>query len=229
MHEYTLFSQIPATRHDQVLNILAGVTGAQPFNYNEQHCIYAQQHDVKPATIKKQKQQQSSQGRSYERLIRPLESEPGSHDDLPWVLRSEQTPEPGSPAVISRGVTESNLRDSDAVAFGDPSKYRLTAQYIASGHRFIQNNTIIRIYRILPYTSETSPLLRAPPVVAELTPLDPSGAYIVEACIRVEDRSNARLNDQATKELLEFKKTLDGAIDLHVPDRLALDTRVKGV
>jgi mediator of RNA polymerase II transcription subunit 18, fungi type len=57
--------------------------------------------------------------------------------------------------------------------------------------------------------------------------MDPSGAYVLECCVRVEDGGNSKLVQQATGELLAFKKQVEGAIELSVPERLGLDTRVK--
>ena len=65
--------------------------------------------------------------------------------------------------------------------------------------------------------------------LSDLRPVDPSGSYLFEACVRVEDGRDSKLTEQAINELLAFKRQLEGAVDLRVPDRLALDTRVKGV
>lgn len=40
MHEFSLFSQIPSARYDQVLNVLAGIAGTQPQAIYERHLLY---------------------------------------------------------------------------------------------------------------------------------------------------------------------------------------------
>ena len=40
MHELLLFGQIPASRHDQVLNILAGVAAMHPVPVLEKHLVF---------------------------------------------------------------------------------------------------------------------------------------------------------------------------------------------
>ena len=40
MHELLLFGQIAASRHDQVLNILAGVAAMQPVAVFEKHLVF---------------------------------------------------------------------------------------------------------------------------------------------------------------------------------------------
>jgi hypothetical protein len=46
--------------------------------------------------------------------------------------------------------------------------------------------------------------------------------------VRMEDRKNTKIAEQAIAELLQFQNAVEGVIDLRVPQRLALDTRVKG-
>lgn len=95
----------------------------------------------------------------------------------------------------------------------------------------MHNNIVIRVSRILSVPEGTGALepLDAPvPLMADCRPVDPSGTYLFEAMVRVEDSTNSKLAEQAVNELLALKKQLDGAIDLKVPDRLALDTRIKG-
>ena len=80
----------------------------------------------------------------------------------------------------------------------------------------------------LKQASAKDPLLLPPPVEADVKALDESGAYIVEASIRTSDESGSDLREKAKEELVAFSKSLAGAIDFYVPDRLVLDTRVKG-
>lgn len=108
---------------------------------------------------------------------------------------------------------------------------RYVNQFIAPTDRFVNNNVVVRIFNVLSVPEGTGALepLDAPtPTLEDCWPVDPSGTYLFEASIRVEDGNNSKLTGQATHELLAFKEQLEGAVDLRVPDRLALDTRVKG-
>jgi len=40
MHELLLFGQVPASRHNQVLNVLAGIAAMQPQPILEKHLVY---------------------------------------------------------------------------------------------------------------------------------------------------------------------------------------------
>ena len=66
-------------------------------------------------------------------------------------------------------------------------------------------------------------------MLSDCQPLDPSGTWLVEAVVRVEDGSNSKLMEQAMQELMSFKKQMEGSVEMRVPDRLAMDTRVKAV
>lgn len=85
----------------------------------------------------------------------------------------------------------------------------------------------MRVY-VLKQPSSEDPITPSPPDSADVNALDESGAYIVESSIRLTDESSTELRERAKKELLAFCKSLDGSIDFYAPDRLALDTRVKG-
>jgi mediator of RNA polymerase II transcription subunit 18 len=143
---------------------------------------------------------------------------------------------------------------SDGEAKPSPPAYSYKTQYIVRGHRVVHANVVISIFQILVETLQTAgtdgaaqkedPLDRPPPSPASLPSsetsasqtssdsaswrlLDASGAHIVEATVRVADPSNARLTGVAVEELAAFKAEMAGAVDFYMPDRFALDTRVK--
>lgn len=108
------------------------------------------------------------------------------------------------------------------------SRYR--NQYILRGHQFIHNDVIIRVYRLC-WAAEghgaLEPLDAPLPLLSECRAVDPSGAYMIDATIRFADATNNKLAEQAIKQIMAFKGSMDGAVDLHAPNRLALDPRVK--
>jgi mediator of RNA polymerase II transcription subunit 18 len=54
-----------------------------------------------------------------------------------------------------------------------------------------------------------------------------SGAYILEAKVRVQDFKDASILESGVNELKDFQKQMMGCVELSLPDRLSLDTRVK--
>lgn len=92
-----------------------------------------------------------------------------------------------------------------------------------SGHRFTHHSTSIVLYRIslpasIDSTSDGLPQARL---------LDPSGTYILQASVRVQDGSKVETMTKGVNELLSLKETLKGVVELEIGDRLALDTRVR--
>jgi len=107
---------------------------------------------------------------------------------------------------------------------------RYVTEYYTEGHRFVHDNDIITLSRMLQEPGarnvETSPRAVLPTFGA-LKPLDPSGSYLLEAKIRVQDLKSAAVSDKAVKELNNFKEQMKGCVELRAPERLSLDTRVK--
>lgn len=50
MHELLLFGQIPASRHNQVLNIFAGIAAMQPQSVLEKHLVFKPNRE--PASVR---------------------------------------------------------------------------------------------------------------------------------------------------------------------------------
>ncbi|TKA82995.1 hypothetical protein B0A55_04660 [Friedmanniomyces simplex] len=235
MHEFALYSQIPATRHDQVLQILAGVTASQPTATLEQTLIYQQARLADTGNSKKvptgRQTAAQTQRLCYHKLVRDLKR-PEGEKGL-WTFRAEDVPLPGVQSMISRPAIEQIVGEAELERFRQGNGwYKYINQCVASpGYRFVHNNVVIRISRILSVPEGTGALeaLDAPvPTLSDCKPVDPSGTYYFEACVRVEDGGNSKIVEHATTELMAFKKQVEGAIDLPVPERLALDTRVKG-
>lgn len=248
MHEYILYSQIQYQREKQVLGILAGLTGVQPVPIHEQVLIYAQVKTPDVPVSKKAKptqQQNKGQGLSYHKLWREVTTkDDDSQEAGEWQFRAEQTPEPGVATFISRGVVEHKATDAELERIKQPEWYQFRRHYANLGYRFVHGNVIIRMYRMLVPMEEGAHegLIDAIAVPAKSMKLvDASGSLIVESLVRVatleklspaEDQAKKdkpSVTDKAKEELLSLKAAMDGAIDLYVPDRLALDTRARHV
>lgn len=242
MHEYRLYTTIPTTRKTQVLNILAGITASQPVSITHQTLIYQQlKAETAPAFKKGQTKPTAGPGQQQARLnhvklVRDVKAE-GSSDDGKdhgagkWRVREEAIPDPAMKAVTSQAVVERELDDASMEKFKSGSEwYRYASQYSSSGVRFVHHNLVIymtRLYTSGNIASDGDMLNAPPPALENANLLDPSGAWLVEVCVKVDDGGNTGLRDRATKELEGFKRELEGAVDLGMPDRLALDPRVK--
>lgn len=239
MHEYRLYNTIPAARKIQVLKIFAGITASQPVPINQQILIYQQlKAETAPAFKKGQTKPTTGPGQqarlNHVKLVRDVQggSEKGEREDVgKWRLREEAIPDPAMKTVISQAVVERELDETAAEKFKPGSEwYRYVSQYSSSGVRFVHHNVVIYMTRLYISSNdkpETDILEASPPALENANLLDQSGAWLVEVCIRVDDGGNTGLRDKATKELEGLKRELEGAVDLAMPDRLALDPRVK--
>ena len=104
--------------------------------------------------------------------------------------------------------------------------FRHVSTYTISGHRFTHHSASLILYRAsLPATAATSDSASGGQPQARL--LDPSGMYILQVSVRVQDGSKVETMTKGVNELLGLKETLKGVVELETGDRLALDTRVR--
>lgn len=103
-------------------------------------------------------------------------------------------------------------------------------EYYVEGHRYVHGNVVIFLHRVLHEPGvrniEEAPKVNLPSF-AGLELLDPSGGYMLEAKVRVQDFNNASVLENGVSELKKFQAQMKGCVALSLPDRLQLDTRVK--
>ena len=96
------------------------------------------------------------------------------------------------------------------------------------------NNIVLLLHKpLLPPAANdpSAPLdLSSRDVVDGLKPLDPSGAYVLEARLEILDApgqlpSNDLLN-RGMKEMARFKEMMRGVVDLRAVERMAMNTRI---
>ena len=104
-----------------------------------------------------------------------------------------------------------------------------SSAFCIQGHRFTYQNTSLLLYRIhIPTPASNEDVLEIKGSDDDIGRLlDPSGAYLLEASIRVQDGSNVDLMKRGVGELYKLKETLKGVVELEAGERLAFDTRVR--
>lgn len=101
-------------------------------------------------------------------------------------------------------------------------------QYVVEGHKFVFNNVVFFLHRLLQFPSPGPTGIDSTlPSFHMLKPLDPSGAFLFEATVLLSDGTNPEVVKLGLKEIDMAKSRLNGVVNLDIPDRLALDTRVK--
>jgi len=154
----------------------------------------------------------------------------GPAEERKWTFQFNDVPDTGDRGVTVRMVSSTDFVEGDPhaymVAFGN----NYVSEYYLEGHRYVHKNIVILLHRILqepgvrPIQKALNPSL---PPFESITPLDPSGSYILQASIRVNDQAGTALIDAGVEELKAFKNLMKGCVELDAPDRLLLDTRVK--
>jgi mediator of RNA polymerase II transcription subunit 18 len=93
----------------------------------------------------------------------------------------------------------------------------------------VHKNIILTMFRLLraPNDMPQSAPLDTLPTLESFNPLDTSGAFLLEACVRIEDRTKPNLVSAASDELNKFRDLMKGSVEMKMPERLSLDTRVR--
>ncbi|KAF2405203.1 hypothetical protein EJ06DRAFT_525739 [Trichodelitschia bisporula] len=248
LHELLLFGTVSATRQPALLRILAGYAGLQPHAILELHAYFkptrsptvVQQRGGSQGITGLKPGQQAQAGPKdlyFWQLVRNVEedeltdagSDAASSGTKPhkWQLQFRDTPEPGKRSAAIRFAVNQDVVHGDPEAYMQAMEYRYQSRHLLEGHRLVYNNVVISLYRAFVPREDSATALSPLPPRSQLQLLDPSGTYIVEANIRLSDRSNPTIINTGLKELDRLRTQLRDIIDLKVPDRLKLDTRVK--
>jgi mediator of RNA polymerase II transcription subunit 18 len=147
-----------------------------------------------------------------------------------WAFQFHDVPNAGDRGVLVRLTSSTDIAGGRAKAYIKALGNNFVSEYYQEGHRFVYGNINLLLHRVLQEPGvralETSPKGKLPDFDA-LKPLDPSGGYLLQATIRVQDLNNPALLDAGVAELQKFKGLMKGCVELLAPDRLVLDTRVK--
>lgn len=227
--EASLFAHLPQARHEQVLGILAGVAAMQPRLSYARHILFAplapatETQDHQTLHKKPNKNTAAQRPLIYTRVTAELEEADFGRsmplDGDRWVARLQQTPDPEFTDPIVRRVDTSA---ADFSALLDETRFRRAAEYVTETQRFVVNDVVLSLQRVLVYTP-----VEVVPELKSCKLLDASGAFVVEATVRIEDRASPPLVLAAVEQLNALRNELRGVIAFKAPERLSMDSRVK--
>jgi mediator of RNA polymerase II transcription subunit 18 len=98
---------------------------------------------------------------------------------------------------------------------------------VVEGDMFVHNDIAIFLHRVLHYPGESSQPRQSLPALKDMTLLEKSGSYVLQAFIIVQDGSNQESMKTALQHLFGLREQLKSAVRLEQADRLSLDTRAK--
>ncbi|KAL4868791.1 hypothetical protein BDV12DRAFT_169038 [Aspergillus spectabilis] len=153
------------------------------------------------------------------------------YDSQPWKLEFRDIPEAGTRSTITaRLMASATLPKGDIVTPMSAWGYSFVNEHVVEGDSFIHNDIVIFLHRVLQYPAhgqEPHEPRRELPSFREMSPLERTGSYILQAAITVQDGSNQELMRTASQHLFGLREQLKSAVRLEQADRLALDTRAK--
>ncbi|KAF2672868.1 hypothetical protein BT63DRAFT_138670 [Microthyrium microscopicum] len=241
MHELILYGQVPTKRYEQILNILAGMTGSQPQRRIERHVIYRpirnppkeDSKSLKDQSIatKSQKFDPKAKELYYVRLVKNLKqsdfgtsSEPLTNDD--WRLVFWDIMDPAIKEVMMRAAMETELETDDVEAYMTNLQYKQHNHLIFDGQQYVYGNIVLHLHTLRHFldpqpTEPTSPL----PKLGDIPPVDPN-SYLLQATVRVTDGTNTDQVKQGIAELQVLQQRLENIIDLYAPGRFDMPSRI---
>ncbi|KAL3472794.1 mediator complex, subunit Med18 [Aspergillus californicus] len=153
------------------------------------------------------------------------------YDGQPWKLEFRDIPEAGTRSTITaRLMASATLPKGDIITPMSAWGYSYVTEYVVEGDVFIHNDIVIFLHRVLQYQAQGQkphePRQQLPSF-RDLSPLETTGSYILQAAITVQDGSNQELMRTASQHLFGLREQLKSAVRLEHADRLSLDTRAK--
>ena len=104
MHELLLFGQLPSSRHEQLMNVLAGLTAMQPHPVIERHALFQPTH----GPVQAQVQKGGTQG-LYKKMPKPTQQTRDLyHTHLVKVLDEDEFAKGTDAMDVDDHVTESD-------------------------------------------------------------------------------------------------------------------------
>lgn len=253
MLELMLMGSVPAVRHQQLIQVLAGVAAMAPVSMLEKHDVLKPSRDRSDATpssnavgqnIPKQAKKDVSHDLYYLHLVGTRDhiktdrhDQAGSNklDDFAWTLQFRDLPDVvRQRPVTSYGMLEVPIVVGDPAAFTAAMDYTYGFQLLESCLRFRSVSKYCLIGQRFTYKNTCIFLHRIHVLsgadaedVQNAPLLDSSGTYILQTTVRVLDGANVELVNRGMTELLQLKETLQSIVSLDIADRLAMDPRVR--
>lgn len=161
-------------------------------------------------------------------------------NDSIWTLQLSDIPAGGKTTVSVQNIYETTIyQTDDVIGYLDELGYIYEAEFWRNGIRFFYGNIIIEIYQLYIIDDDKNKSMTdsesqnvnntqnnkdSSPLSLKL--LDKSGNCFVKAFVNVGSLNDVENVSLGTKQLESLKNELSEIIELHIPDRLAMDSRI---
>ncbi|KAJ5224095.1 hypothetical protein N7468_008637 [Penicillium chermesinum] len=153
------------------------------------------------------------------------------YEQQPWRLEFRDVPEAGTrSAVTARVMATAALPCGDVVPAMNAWGYHFVTEYVVEGDMFTYGDIVLFLHRVLHYPStslEDKEPRKHLPALSEMSVMEKSGSYVLQASMTVLDGSNQETMKTASRHLFALREKLRSAVKLEMADRLSLDTRAK--
>ncbi|ODQ47533.1 hypothetical protein PICMEDRAFT_40924, partial [Pichia membranifaciens NRRL Y-2026] len=144
-----------------------------------------------------------------------------------WTLQLTDIPAGGKNSVLIQNIYETTIyQTDDVIGYLDELGYMHEAEFWTDGVRFYYGNVIIELSRLYIKADE----MVIDPVedseTSKLSLLDPTGTCHVKAYVNVGALNDLESAAIGIKQLESLKKELSEIVELHIPDRTAMDSRI---
>lgn len=141
--------------------------------------------------------------------------------DSIWTIQLSDIPAGGNRPVSIQNIHEATIyKTDDIMGYMDELGYMPETEFWSKGQRFYYNDAVIELFRLYVKNQTSTDKL----VVLKL--LDGSGSWQVRSFVNVSKLNDLDSVTKGVKELEALKKDLTGLIDLQVPDRADMDSRI---
>lgn len=209
VQQLSLFAALP--QHQQTLldTVLSTLTGAHPQDFSCLTLLLSPKNIVK--------YEPNSKNTQYEqhrlKLKTTFDADRKREELKEWILEASDIPSAGKRKVSTQNIVESCvvLSESQTVEqVFDRLGYAVEKEYVVQGRRWCYGNVVIELFSVL--------------VGDERKPLD--AAQVVKCFVNVDKATDIELLQRSSQELLALKNELSGLIELEIPDRNSMDSRI---
>lgn len=215
VQQLSLFASIHKSQYNLTIASLATLTGFQPSQFQSYNLICS------PKTIVKY--EPNSKNAQYEQYKIIMKSPFNEDEDDPkgskeWIMQVNDIPSAGKRKINIQSLLESNIQlnsnQTIEESLGDLG-YKIESDYVLKGERFFhQNNITIEIFQILLKKED-----------GEWSVLNDDG-FVIKTFINVEKSTDIENLQKSSQILLNLKNELQGLIELDIPDRNSMDSRI---
>mgnify|MGYP004706316583 CR=1 FL=1 len=248
VQQLSLVSHIDDKQLNKLLLTLQALTGTKPFEIKRHTIILKPRNPFLPDPIPGKINQIESYKARITRIWNENDGYPLKGDSIInqnnglnesiWTLQISDIPAGGENNVLIQNIYETTIyKTDDIIGYLEELGYMHEVEFWVKGWRFYYNNIIFEISKLLlidnnsnnndddiinidnESTNNTNNLIK-------LKDFDDKGVYSIKAFVNISSFNDLESVAIGKKNLLDLKSQLQDLIDLHIPDRLLMDSRI---